>query len=114
MTIKDLKVYYPLKSGILNKVTGHIKAVDGVDLSIEPGKTYGIIGESGSGKSTIGKTIVGLEKATAGQIDYQGVNVLHSRVRKKINYNKDVQMIFQDSLSSLNPKRRSKISSHNH
>lgn len=108
MTIKDLKVYYPLKSGILNKVTGHIKAVDGVDLSIEPGKTYGIIGESGSGKSTIGKTIVGLEKATAGQIDYQGVNVLHSRVRKKINYNKDVQMIFQDSLSSLNPKKKIK------
>lgn len=108
LTIKDLKVYYPLKSGILNKVTGHIKAVDGVDLSIEPGKTYGIIGESGSGKSTIGKTIVGLEKATAGQIDYQGVNVLHSRVRKKINYNKDVQMIFQDSLSSLNPKKKIK------
>lgn len=108
LTIKDLKVYYPIRSGILNKVTDHIKAVDGVDLSIEPGKTYGIIGESGSGKSTIGKTIAGLEKATSGQIKYQGIDVLHSRARKKINYNKDVQMIFQDSLSSLNPKKKIK------
>ena len=51
LTIKDLKVYYPIKTGILNRTTDHIKAVDGVDLVIEAGKTYGIIGESGSGKS---------------------------------------------------------------
>lgn len=108
LTIKDLKVYYPIKTGILNRTTDHIKAVDGVDLVIEAGKTYGIIGESGSGKSTIGKTIVGLEQATSGEIIYEGVNTLHKKAKKRFEYNKDVQMIFQDSLSSLNPKKRIK------
>ena len=108
LTIKDLKVYYPIKTGILNRTTDHIKAVDGVDLVIEAGKTYGIIGESGSGKSTIGKTIVGLEQATSGEIIYEGVNILHKKAKKRFEYNKDVQMIFQDSLSSLNPKKRIK------
>lgn len=108
LTIKDLKVYYPIKTGILNRTTDHIKAVDGVDLVIEAGKTYGIIGESGSGKSTIGKTIVGLEQATSGEIIYEGVNILHKKTKKRFEYNKDVQMIFQDSLSSLNPKKRIK------
>jgi len=108
LTIKDLKVYYPIKTGILNRTTDHIKAVDGVDLVIEAGKTYGIIGESGSGKSTIGKTIVGLEQATSGEIIYEGVNILHKKTKKRFEYNKDVQMIFQDSLSSLNPKKQIK------
>ena len=108
LTIKDLKVYYPIKTGILNRTTDHIKAVDGVDLVIEAGKTYGIIGESGSGKSTIGKTIVGLEQATSGEIIYEGVNILHKKAKKRFEKNKDVQMIFQDSLSSLNPKKRIK------
>ena len=108
LTIKDLKVYYPIKTGILNRTTDHIKAVDGVDLVIEAGKTYGIIGESGSGKSTIGKTIVGLEQATSGEIIYEGVHILHKKAKKRFEYNKDVQMIFQDSLSSLNPKKRIK------
>lgn len=108
LTIKDLKVYYPIKTGILNRTTDYIKAVDGVDLVIEAGKTYGIIGESGSGKSTIGKTIVGLEQATSGEIIYEGVNILHKKTKKRFEYNKDVQMIFQDSLSSLNPKKRIK------
>ena len=106
LTIKDLKVYYPIKTGILNRTTDHIKAVDGVDLVIEAGKTYGIIGESGSGKSTIGKTIVGLEQATSGEIIYEGVNILHKKAKKRFEYNKDVQMIFQDSMSSLNPRKR--------
>ncbi|MEA4829469.1 MAG: ATP-binding cassette domain-containing protein, partial [Enterococcus thailandicus] len=73
---------------------------------IEKGKTYGLVGESGSGKSTTGKAIVGLEKVTDGQIIYQGTDVTKRSNRKKIEYNKDVQMIFQDSMSSLNPKKR--------
>ena len=106
LEIKDLKVHYPIRGGFLNKVVDHVHAVDGVSMVIEEGKTYGLIGESGSGKSTIGKTIVGLEKATSGAILYKGENILDPRVRKKIKYNEDVQMIFQDSMSSLDPKKR--------
>ncbi|AQP54072.1 ABC transporter ATP-binding protein [Vagococcus penaei] len=104
--IKDLKVHYPIRGGFFNKVVDYVYAVDGVNFEIEAGKTYGLVGESGSGKSTIGKTIVGLEKATAGEISFEGNSVLTKKERKKIDYNKDVQMIFQDSMSSLNPKKR--------
>ncbi|HFJ5518011.1 TPA: ABC transporter ATP-binding protein [Enterococcus faecium] len=106
ITIKDLKVHYPIRSGFFNRVTDHVYAVDGVDFIIEKGKTYGLVGESGSGKSTTGKAVVGLEKTTAGQIMYEGKDVTKRRNRKKMGYNKDVQMIFQDSMSSLNPKKR--------
>lgn len=106
LEIKDLKVHYPIRGGFFNKIVDHVYAVDGVSMEIEQGKTYGLIGESGSGKSTIGKAIVGLEKATSGQILYNGENILDPKVRKKIKYNRDVQMIFQDSLSSLDPKKR--------
>ncbi|EFF38467.1 TPA: ABC transporter ATP-binding protein [Enterococcus faecium] len=106
ITIKDLKVHYPIRSGFFNRVTDHVYAVDGVDFIIEKGKTYGLVGESGSGKSTTGKAVVGLEKTTAGQIIYEGKDVTKRSNRKKMGYNKDVQMIFQDSMSSLNPKKR--------
>ena len=106
ITIRDLKVHYPIRSGFFNRVTDHVYAVDGVDFIIEKGKTYGLVGESGSGKSTTGKAVVGLEKVTAGQIMYEGKDVTKRRNQKKMGYNKDVQMIFQDSMSSLNPKKR--------
>ncbi|MGX7196253.1 ABC transporter ATP-binding protein [Enterococcus olivae] len=106
ITINNLKVHYPIRSGFFNRVTDYVYAVDGVDFVIEKGKTYGLVGESGSGKSTTGKAIVGLEKVTDGEILYEGNDITKSSVRKKMNYNKDVQMIFQDSMSSLNPKKR--------
>lgn len=104
--IKNLKVHYPIRSGFFNRVTDHVYAVDGVDFTIEKGKTYGLVGESGSGKSTTGKAIIGLEKITSGEVIYQGQDMSKRSNRKAINYNKDVQMIFQDSMSSLNPKKR--------
>lgn len=104
--IKDLKVHYPIRSGFFNRVTDHVLAVDGVNFTIEKGKTYGLVGESGSGKSTIGKTIVGLEQATSGHIIYEGQDVTRRGAQKALDYNKDVQMIFQDAMSSLNPKKR--------
>lgn len=106
LEIKNLKVHYPIRGGFFNKVVDHVYAVDGVSMVIEQGKTYGLIGESGSGKSTIGKTIIGLEKATAGEILYNGKNILDPKVRKELKFNSEVQMIFQDSMSSLNPKKR--------
>ncbi|KAF1301706.1 MULTISPECIES: ABC transporter ATP-binding protein [Enterococcus] len=106
ITIKDLKIHYPIRSGFFNRVTDYVYAVDGVDFVIEKGKTYGLVGESGSGKSTTGKAIVGLEKVTSGEIIFDGQDVTKRANRRKMNYNKDVQMIFQDSMSSLNPKKR--------
>lgn len=106
LEIKDLKVHFPVRGGFFNTIKDYVRAVDGVDMVIEEGKTYGLIGESGSGKTTIGKVILGLEKATAGNITFEGADALNKKARKSVDYNKSVQMIFQDAMSSLNPKKR--------
>ncbi|MBG9983780.1 ABC transporter ATP-binding protein [Aerococcaceae bacterium DSM 111022] len=104
--VRDLKVHYPIRSGILNRVTDHVRAVDGVDLAFEQGKTYGLVGESGSGKSTIGKAIIGLENISGGQIFYNGEDVSGQARKRRSDYRQNVQMVFQDAMSSFNPKRR--------
>lgn len=106
LKIENLKVHYPIRGGFFNTIQSYVHAVDGVDIEIEPGKTYGLIGESGSGKTTVGKVVLGLENATSGSIVYKGEEVTKKANRKKLNYNKDVQMIFQDAMSSLNPRKR--------
>ena len=106
MEIKGLKVHYPIRGGFFNKIIDYVHAVDGVDMFVEKGKTYGLVGESGSGKSTIGKAIVGLEKINEGKIFYEGNLINKKIVNRKSDYNRNIQMIFQDSMSSLNPKKR--------
>ncbi|MBF0715889.1 ATP-binding cassette domain-containing protein [Gemelliphila palaticanis] len=106
LKIEDLKVHYPIRGGFFNTIQSYVHAVDGVSLDLEPGKTYGLIGESGSGKTTVGKVVLGLENATSGNITYNNEDITNKANRKKINYNKSVQMIFQDAMSSLNPRKR--------
>lgn len=106
MQIKDLCVHYPIRGGFFNKVIDHVYAVDGVTMEFEKGKTYGLVGESGSGKSTTGKAIIGLEKITSGHIIYEGLDVTNQRRKRNSAYNREIQMIFQDSTSAMNPRKR--------
>lgn len=104
LEIKNLKVHYPIKSDFLFKKKS-LAAVDGISLLMEEGKNYGLVGESGSGKSTVGRAIVGLERITAGQIIYEGIDVTAAIRKRKSPHKRNIQMIFQDSSASLNPKK---------
>jgi peptide/nickel transport system ATP-binding protein len=106
MQINDLKVHYPIRGGFFNRVVDNVYAVDGISMEFERGKAYGLVGESGCGKSTTGKSIIGLEKITSGSIIYEGDNVTNKRRDRTSSYNRDIQMIFQDAHSSLNPRKR--------
>ncbi len=111
--VKDLKVHYPVRSGFWNRITDYVRAVDGVSFSIKEGETYGLIGESGSGKSTTGKAIVGVEKVTSGQILYKGEDITKESVRRKMNYNKDVQISSRTPCPVLTPASGLKTLSQN-
>jgi peptide/nickel transport system ATP-binding protein len=103
--INDLKVYYPIRGGFFRKVVDHVKAVDGVNFELQPGETYGLVGESGCGKSTTGRAIIGLNHVTSGKIIFNGKNLAkQSRSRRRESV-KDIQMIFQDPYSSLNVRK---------
>ena len=94
--------------GFFNTVIDNVHAVDGITMEFERGKAYGLVGESGCGKSTTGKSIIGLEKITSGSIVYEGENVTNKRRDRASAYSRDIQMIFQDAHSSLNPRKRVK------
>lgn len=109
LSVEDLKVHFPVHGGILLRKIGEVKAVDGVSFEIEEGETLGLVGESGCGKSTIGKSIVRLVEATGGSIFFtnrkgERVNLLSMNRRQMRPYRADIQMIFQDPYSSLNPR----------
>lgn len=106
MQIIDLKVHYPIRGGFFNSIVDWVYAVDGIDMEFEQGKTYGLVGESGCGKSTTGKVIIGLEKITSGKILFEGEDVTKERKSRTSHFHREVQMIFQDSHSSLNPRKR--------
>ncbi|ACZ29987.1 oligopeptide/dipeptide ABC transporter, ATPase subunit [Xylanimonas cellulosilytica DSM 15894] len=105
LQISGLKKYFPLTQGIvMRRTVGHVQAVDGVDLQINRGETVGLVGESGCGKSTVSKLLVGLEKPTAGTITYKGRDVARMNGKQLKQYRREVQIIFQDPYSSLNPR----------
>lgn len=99
--VKDLSTWYPIKRGILARTVGHVKAVNDVSLTIREGETVGLVGESGCGKTTLGRTIIGLEKAHAGTMNFRGSELLRDRSRET---QRQIQMIFQDPAASLNPR----------
>lgn len=106
LQIKDLKVHYPIRGGLLKRTVGHVKAVDSLSIDIEAGKTYGLVGESGCGKSTTGRAILGLTKSTSGDISFEGQDLKQLMHQNRHPLRRDIQMIFQDPYSSLNPKKR--------
>ena len=104
---RDLKKHFPVTRGILlSKVTGHIKAVDGVSFQLREGETLGIVGESGCGKTTTAKMVLMLERPTEGTIFFQGDDVYGGSDAKRKEYRSSVQAVFQDPWSSLNPRMR--------
>lgn len=106
LDVKNLKVHYPVRGGLLWRTVDHVHAVDGISLSIEKGQTYGLVGESGCGKTTTGRAVLKLQKATSGQIMLEGKDTLGLPRQQMAWFRRNVQMIFQDPYSSLNPKKR--------
>ena len=104
LEVKNLKKYFPVKGGVLQRTTGYVKAVDDVSFTIYKGETLGIVGESGSGKSTLGRTILRLLDPTEGEILFEGNDISTIGNRKMRPYRKNMQMVFQDPFASLNPR----------
>lgn len=106
LKLENLKKYYPIKQGIISRTVGELKAVDGVNLSIYDGETLGLVGESGCGKSTIGRAIVRLENPTSGRILFQGSDITRYSTEEMLKLRSKLQIVFQDPFSSLNPRKR--------
>jgi oligopeptide transport system ATP-binding protein len=102
--VADLKTYFPIRRGVLSRTVGYVKAVDGVSFSIEAGKTLGLVGESGSGKTTAGRSLLRLIPATGGSVRFEGEEIFTMRSDRLRHLRRQMQIIFQDPVSSLNPR----------
>jgi oligopeptide transport system ATP-binding protein len=106
LEVKDLKKHFPIKSGVLKRTTGQVYAVDGISFNVEKGETLGLVGESGCGKSTTGRSVLRLIAPTAGTIVFEGIDVMAASRSQMQTLRRDMQIIFQDPYASLNPRMR--------
>ncbi len=104
LRVRDLKTHFPIRRGIFSRTVGHVKAVDGVSFDVAPGKTLGLVGESGCGKTTVGRTILRLIPATSGEVIYRGQDFFKYRGDELRKLRRHMQIVFQDPASSLNPR----------
>ncbi|HVH78453.1 MAG TPA: dipeptide ABC transporter ATP-binding protein [Stellaceae bacterium] len=104
LSVKGLVKHFPVKKGILQQTVGHVRAVDGVSFEIAPGETLGLVGESGCGKSTVGKTILKLIEPTAGEVTLSGARIDGLSKGEMRPFRRQMQVVFQDPYSSLNPR----------
>jgi len=104
LEVHNLKTYFPIQGGLLRRTVGYVQAVDDISFNIKPGETLGLVGESGCGKTTTGRTILRLNKATAGRVIFDGKDVFALSPGDLKKTRADMQIIFQDPYSSLNPR----------
>ena len=104
LRVRDLKNHFPVREGVLSRVVAWVKAVDGVSFEIDEGETLGLVGESGCGKTTVGHSILRLIDPTAGTVEFEGKDLTHIPPAELRSLRQDMQIIFQDPFSSLNPR----------
>ena len=104
LRVENLKTFFPVTAGLLQRTVGYVKAVDGVNFAIEQGKTLGLVGESGCGKTTAARTIARLIPASGGRVEFEGMDLLDAEGQQLKQMRKEISIIFQDPYSSLNPR----------
>ncbi len=104
LTVTDLRTYFPVRRGVLSRVSGHVRAVDGVSFSVRRGRTLALVGESGSGKTTVGRTLLRLIPAAAGSVIFDGQDIFALNAARLRAMRRRMQIIFQDPVGSLNPR----------